>query len=358
MGCLHYNTILPLRASRANTNLCIKIMTIATRANKHIALLLFLLSIHRHSQKNVRGFSIIGNTNRARRHAPSSAPSAAMNTLYPVPVLPLHRPSFRLSSSTNSENEEESEKHQPSSKSQQEEEVTPEKIAEMIEVSFLQSCLQLSQGYIDVLKLFIVAVQAGYERRLPLRELIRLVDVCPVNSAGRELMPEEKSLRGEWMSVVYSTLYRLETTANDGDFIMGDDENHGDEGNEWMTVEEMNTTSKERVQKIVRSVQRIRNGLRFREIQTGGKHDAIAALSAITVEKAMEMDEELRVMNEEYASSPMDRAFFVNDVRVALLTCRVVEEEKLCSEGSRGNKKSGGDGNEDVVPRPSIPGTS
>src|SRR5210317_112346 len=41
----------------------------------------------------------------------------------------------------------------------EEKELTPSTIAEMIEVSFIQSCLQLSQGYVDVLKLFIVAVK-------------------------------------------------------------------------------------------------------------------------------------------------------------------------------------------------------
>ena len=61
--------------------------------------------------------------------------------------------------------------NQQQSTAETKEELTPEIIAEMIEVSFLNSCLQLSQGYVDVLKLFIVAVKSGHELSIPLSEL-------------------------------------------------------------------------------------------------------------------------------------------------------------------------------------------
>mmetsp|Transcript_7045 Transcript_7045/g.15214 ORF Transcript_7045/g.15214 Transcript_7045/m.15214 type:complete len:335 (+) Transcript_7045:64-1068(+) len=334
-------------------------MTIATLAKTATAL--FLLASDQKS-RNVEGFSIVRNTHDERKHAPSSPSSADMITMSrlspssktprPFPVRSFHHPSSQLSFSTNAKNEESKTPQERFNNSK--EEVTPEKVAEMIEVSFLQSCLQLSQGYVDVLKLFIVAVQAGYERRLPLKELIPLVEVCPVNSAGRELMKEEKSLRDEWMLVVYSVLDSL-MTRNDVDSSLG---GNGKGGDELMLVEDMETTSKKRVRKVVQSVLKIQNQLQTQEIQTGGKQDAIATLSTITVEKAVEMNADLKGMNEEYVDSPMDKAFFMNDVRVALLTCRVVEEEKLCLEGSQGNKKSGSDGNGDVIPRPNIPGTS
>ena len=59
---------------------------------------------------------------------------------------------------------------QSTAETKEEKELTPPIIAEMIEVSFLNSCLQLSQGYVDVLKLFIVAVKAGYELKVHLSE--------------------------------------------------------------------------------------------------------------------------------------------------------------------------------------------
>ena len=55
------------------------------------------------------------------------------------------------------------------------------------------------------------------------------------------------------------------------------------------------------------------------------------------------------------------RAFLANDVRVALVTLRVLEEEGICSSDSAGRRRStatgGGGGVGERVPRPSIPGT-
>ena len=47
----------------------------------------------------------------------------------------------------------------------------PATVAYTIEVSFVQSYLQLSQGCVDVLRLFIVAAKAKNELSLPLDEL-------------------------------------------------------------------------------------------------------------------------------------------------------------------------------------------
>ena len=218
----------------------------------------------------------------------------------------------------------------------EEKELTPSTIAEMIEVSFIQSCLQLSQGYVDVLKLFIVAVKAGYERSIPLNELHQLVQDCPVNSAGRDLMPEEKALRSEWMMMVYELLNALNPDTSVDSSIVD-----GKEGDE------------KRISQIVQGMLDIQNDLQHEEIKTGGQKDATVTLTNLTVEQALEFSESLSKLNKSI-SDPVEKAFFTNDVRVGLMTFRVLQEEKICMQGSSGNTSSSGS---EQVPRPPIPGT-
>mmetsp|Transcript_32826 Transcript_32826/g.60509 ORF Transcript_32826/g.60509 Transcript_32826/m.60509 type:complete len:322 (+) Transcript_32826:24-989(+) len=221
---------------------------------------------------------------------------------------------------------------------EQPEELTPETIAEMIEVAFLQSCLQLSQGYIDVLKLFIVAVKAGYELPLPLEDLHRLVQECPVNSAGRELMKEEKALRLEWMTMVYEMLNALKSDV------------------EVESVDNDHDAAKFRISAVVQAMLSIQNGLQNEEESTGGKIDATVALNTLSVEQALERSPSLSKLNESLLSDPMGMAFLTNDIRVALMTFRVIEEERVCTEDASGRTTSGA-GNRGEVPRPPIPGT-
>lgn len=83
-------------------------------------------------------------------------------------------------------------------------------IVEMIEVSFINACLQLSLGFVDVLKLFIVAVKAAYENDISPSQLVDDVANCPVNTAGRQLMPEEIQLRTAWVHSVYLILEHID----------------------------------------------------------------------------------------------------------------------------------------------------
>ena len=228
----------------------------------------------------------------------------------------------------------------PTDKKDEEKELTPETIAEMIEVSFLNSCLQLSQGYIDVLKLFIVAVKAGYERSMPLQELHQLVLDCPVNSAGRDLMKEEKELRLEWMKMVYEMLNALNPDLNV-------DSNDGSD----------NDTAMARITTVVNAMLSIQNELKNEENSTGGKQDANVALTTLTVEQAIECSPSLSELNESLNSNPMEKAFLTNDIRVGLVTFRVLEEEKICMQDSAGRSNSGSGDDNKGVPRPSIPGT-
>lgn len=221
---------------------------------------------------------------------------------------------------------------------EQPEELTPETIAEMTEVAFLQSCLQLSQGYIDVLKLFIVAVKAGYEFPLSLEELHRLVQECPVNSAGRELMKEEKELRLEWMTMVYEMLNALKSDV------------------EVESADDDDDAAKLRISTVVQAMLSIQNGLHTEEESTGGKIDATVALNTLSVEEALERSPSLSKLNESLMSDPMGMAFLTNDIRVALMTFRVIDEEKVCTEDASGRTTSRA-GNGGEVPRPPIPGT-
>jgi hypothetical protein len=220
-----------------------------------------------------------------------------------------------------------------SASKEEQEDLTSETIAEMIEVSFLQSCLQLSQGYVDVLKLFIVAVKTGYQKKIPLDELHELVKNCPVNSAGRDLMKEEVDLRREWMAVVYEMMKAL---------------NH--ENNNCMSVTlqgqepaNPNYDSQKRVAQVVDSMLQLQQNLQEEEHKSGGEQDSVVALTNLTVEKALQKLPSLSQLHESI-QSPMKKAFLTNDIRVALLTFKVIEEEKVCLEDSKGKK----------IPRPPI----
>lgn len=228
-----------------------------------------------------------------------------------------------------------------SSKQKKDEDKTlaPSKIAELVEVAFLQSCLQLSQGYVDVLKLFIVAVKSAFEYPLRLEELHALVEACPLNSAGRELAEEEKGLRLEWMRMVYETM----TALNDPDA-----ERSGDDGD----------AASLRISAVMQAMLSIQSELQNEETITGGKQDATVAMNKLTVGEVLTRSPSLSTLNDSIAD-PMEKAFLTNDIRVALMTFRVLEEERVCTQGASGNtvKNEDGDNIGEEVPRPPIPGT-
>jgi len=217
-----------------------------------------------------------------------------------------------------------------------EKDLTPETIAEMIEVSFIQSCLQLSQGYVDVLKLFIVAVKTGYTKNIPLDELNQLVQDCPVNSAGRELMKEESELRREWMMVVYEMMKVL---LNENEHKQATIASNNDDDD-----------SQTRVAQVVDFMLLLQKILQREDDKSGGEQDSIFTLTNLTVEKAVQKLPSLSQLLDSI-QNPMEKAFLTNDIRVALLTFKVLEEEKVCLEGSKGNRAT------EEIPRPPIKGT-
>jgi hypothetical protein len=74
--------------------------------------------------------------------------------------------------------------------------------------------MQLAMGYVDVLKLFIAAVKAGYDMGLSPIELIAKMDDIPNPTAGRPFLPEEVTLRNTWIQVVYMTLAASTSTSS------------------------------------------------------------------------------------------------------------------------------------------------
>ena len=83
---------------------------------------------------------------------------------------------------------------------------TPAGIAELLEVSFVQACMQLRSGYVDILKLFIAAATAGFELGFPIDAIQQQLSVCPRQTAGRPLLEEEVEIRHVWYCLVYLTL--------------------------------------------------------------------------------------------------------------------------------------------------------
>jgi hypothetical protein len=87
---------------------------------------------------------------------------------------------------------------------------TPDGIAEVLEVSFVHACMQLSSGYVDVLKMFIAAAMSSYQYGFPIDAIQKSLSECPNDTANRPLMPEEVDLRHTWYSLVYLTLLTID----------------------------------------------------------------------------------------------------------------------------------------------------
>ena len=79
-------------------------------------------------------------------------------------------------------------------------------VAQILEVTFVNACMQLATGYVDTLKLFIAAALTAYERGFTVNALSLELAQCPTQTAGRPLMQEEVELRSVWLSLVYLTL--------------------------------------------------------------------------------------------------------------------------------------------------------
>lgn len=106
---------------------------------------------------------------------------------------------------------------------EREKELTPEEIAELVEVAFVNSVMQLASGLVDVLKLFIVAVKASYERGMNVVKvdgrsssdgisLLEALDACPVQSANRPLMQEVRASSSTFIRIPSEVWFLLLST--------------------------------------------------------------------------------------------------------------------------------------------------
>lgn len=122
----------------------------------------------------------------------------------------VHHFGTRLMTSSSYSNEDSTDETGDKIRNKSEEgELTLPKIAELIDCSFVQACMQLADGYIDVLKLMIASIQSAFDKGIPPAHLIQAIEDIQPGSAGRMLMPEEIRLRNTWIQVVYVMLAHL-----------------------------------------------------------------------------------------------------------------------------------------------------
>lgn len=190
--------------------------------------------------------------------------------------------------------------------------LTPEKVAEMVEVAFVNGVMQLAQGYVDVLKLFIVAVQSGYSLEMPPKSLLEAVAACPVQSANRPLMDEEIQLRTTWIQLVYLVLdfVKYESKSLDS-FADSEDIDPSIRGTYANTIPILARTKE--------------HGLPFDSERVKECSNAVP--------DNINMDD------------PMEKAIVSQSLRVIWLTLVVLDEEEQCAEDK-----------EPIKPQPPIPG--
>ena len=163
----------------------------------------------------------------------------------------------------------------------------------------------------DVLKLFLVATRAAYEKKIPLSELVDVVSACPVQSANRPLSDQEIEVRTTWLNLGYLTLSTLDKMENgSGAATISSDWDMG--------------ISEEVLDQYL-----------------------IAAEEAVKRENGENVDQ---AENTKPDLDPLQAAIYKTNLKVIDLTLTVVKEERLA------NESSGLDGDGVGPPRPNIPG--
>ena len=167
-------------------------------------------------------------------------------------------------------------------------------------------------------------------------------------------MTEEKDLRYEWMKMVYELLNALNRNNSDDTF----DGSVQDSASDGSTNGEKKKNANTRISGVVQSMLSIQRILLDEESNSGGKQDAIFRMTKLTVEQALAQSQTLSVLYETTSNNPMERAILTNDIRVAILTFRVLEEERVCLQDKvTDDSVASDDGMKERVPRPPIPGT-
>jgi len=92
---------------------------------------------------------------------------------------------------------------------EQQGELTPSMVAELLEATFVNACMDLAKGYVDTLKLFIASAKSSYTMGLTIPAMEMELAACERQTANRPLMQEETELRRLWLCLVYLTLEEL-----------------------------------------------------------------------------------------------------------------------------------------------------
>eukprot|EP00529_Nitzschia_sp_RCC80_P021764 CAMPEP_0113489946 /NCGR_PEP_ID=MMETSP0014_2-20120614/26789_1 /TAXON_ID=2857 /ORGANISM="Nitzschia sp." /LENGTH=390 /DNA_ID=CAMNT_0000383695 /DNA_START=68 /DNA_END=1240 /DNA_ORIENTATION=- /assembly_acc=CAM_ASM_000159 len=226
---------------------------------------------------------------------------------------------------------------------------TQEGLAEVLECTFVNACLQLSQGYVDVLKLFIAGCIACYERQFSVIDMNDSLTKCDleIQTANRPLMEEETKLRFQWLCVVYLTLDSMGHSNSDANGT-------GDDG-------------KERTDSIPEDVRDMYApyvsivGDKYKEIikTKGGSMSSYFQDSPISVEDLIKQKKESEEGDKATASmTPIEEAILLQSLRVATLTPVVVSEssaskevmESSSSSSSKGSSKGSGEVDDEIMP--------
>jgi len=185
-------------------------------------------------------------------------------------------------SSSNGDQEQKNENQEEEKK-----ELNVKDITEMIDTTFVNACMQLSKGYVDVLKLFIVSVKSGYELGITPIELIKNVDSVSTKAAGRDLMGEEIELRNTWIEIIY--------------FILND--------TNWESKDLQSISiDKEIISSFQSELLRLRKQ----------KEDGVETFNEIDNSSTKQIDD------------PIKSAIFTQSLRVIWYTLVVLEEEERC----------------------------
>jgi len=216
---------------------------------------------------------------------------------------------FYLSSSSSSSSSSSESTAGSGEKKKEDEALTPERVAELVEVAFVQGVMQLSKGYIDEIKLFIAAVQSGYGLGMSPRKLLDQVAACQNQSANRPLMIEEIELRDLWVQIVYLVL------------------DHVKYNNTEVDIDEVDPVVFEMYAPLIPLLSQCKNNGEVFEAETILQKCISATPQLISI------------------SDAMTKAIVSQSIRVIWLTITVLEEEERCID----EKKP-------VKPQPPIPG--
>jgi hypothetical protein len=88
--------------------------------------------------------------------------------------------------------------------------------AGLLEASFVPAVMSLSRGDVTETKLFVAAAHAAHAQGQSLDIIADELAKCPVQSAGRALMPEEDALRYLWLGLTYLSCEKLAGESGQG----------------------------------------------------------------------------------------------------------------------------------------------